>query len=61
MTKPNQFGKWNEKKVELSDFVFRNIECYTLALKESIIKGHDVKHPESNVIFEKFENKQKTY
>lgn len=52
MTKPNRFGKWDAEKGELSDFVFRNIECYTLPLKESIIKGHDLKHPVNNIKFE---------
>lgn len=52
MTKPNRFGKWNPKKGELRNFIFRNIECYTQPTMKNIIKGYDIKHPVNNIVFE---------
>lgn len=52
MTRPNRFGRWDPQKGEISNLIFRNIECYTEPKLRNIIMGHDSLHPVRNIILE---------
>ncbi|WP_288241867.1 glycosyl hydrolase family 28 protein [uncultured Bacteroides sp.] len=52
MTRPNRFGKWNPQKGEVSNLIFRDIECYTQPRLKNIIMGHDTLHPVKNILLE---------